>query len=477
METFESLPNRLFDHAAQRPDEVALREVSDGSWRSQTWAEVASSVERLAAGLIRQGVEPQDRVLIWGENSARWMLADLATMTCGAVTVPVYANSIPSQAGHILRESGAKVAFLNSAQYFEFQSVIGTEHSNLTTIVLMKATPSSEASKDTAPRAVKGVPLLSWEEFESPVDDALKSEVHARLKQLSPEHLATIIYTSGTGGVPKGVMLDHRSIVSASDAVLQMYLADANDSLLSYLPLAHVVERLLSVFLAVSVGGGVSFAESIERMPDNLREVQPTIFAGVPRVWEKFVEGIQRKVAGASPLKRAIFALALSVGARLAALQDKGRRPNFVLGFFHRVASNKVYQPLRKVLGLNRALYLVSGGAPLRQDTIHFLRALDLPVMEVYGQTETIATSINTPAAVRHGSVGQPTPGMQVRFAPDGEIEVFSDYLFRGYWQNEEATREAFTEDGWFKTGDLGRLDSEGFLYITDAVGEPKSSG
>jgi long-chain acyl-CoA synthetase len=459
VETLLTVPGRLFRTTHCRGQGVAFRECRGPQWTDLTWEQVGRAVRDLAAGLIDLGVKPQGRVVVWGHNSARWVLADLAIQTCSGITVPVYETSTAGQAEHILQETEAEVVFLDLPQYLALASAreVLTPGPLRAVVLIRGALPE---------RRIPGVRSLSWEELTGRAA-AAQAGVEERLGGLTPEAPATIVYTSGTCGQPRGALFDHRAITRLTDMLLWAYPAGPGDCVLSYLPLAHSIERLMSVFLPVTVGGTVWFAENMERMPANLRHCRPTCFVGVPRVWEKFAEAIRARAAGASAWRRGLFRVARAVGARAQAAQARGRRPPHWLRLAQRACDRLVGDRLRAALGLDRARYLISGGAPLRPDVKAFLHAVGLPVLDAYGQTETIVTSGNTPAASRWGSVGRPLPGTAVRIAASGEIEVQSEGLFRGYWRRPRDTEDSFTPDGWLRTGDLGRLDGNGFLSIT----------
>jgi long-chain acyl-CoA synthetase len=393
-------------------------------------------------------------VVIWAGNAVRWVIADLAIMTCGAVTVPVYSSSTAAQAEHIWRDSGAKLLFVDTPR---LQALAHWSVAELPPIIV------HEPIRGPLPQGAGTA--FDWEQALdfTPTTSGLVS----RLEAHQPADLATIIYTSGTSGVPKGVMLDHQAFEDACDDLLEIYTASHEDVLLSYLPLAHAIERLLVVFLATRVGATTHFADSVEKMPSLLPMAQPTVFIGVPRVWEKFVEGIERKLDQSSLLKRALFALAVRVGRSVAKAKEAGREPGPVMARLHALFSRRVYVPIREALGLKRARYLLSGGAPLRRDVMDFLGSLGLPVLEVYGQTETLVTSVNRPSRYRCGSVGSPVARVSIRLADDGEVQVKGKHLFRGYWQKDDETKDSFTSDGWMGTGDVGTFDEHGFLHIT----------
>jgi long-chain acyl-CoA synthetase len=451
MSAVKTLPDRFCYTAQERGPAPALRQPEAGRICEWSWEQSWAEVQRLSAALIAAGVGVQDRVLIWGRNSARWVMADLAIMSSAAVTVPVYESNTTIQAEYLLRETNTTVAFLSEPQC----RALLAEGTSLKTIVLMQGEVSIEQPPD--------VRILTWEEFLRAGESISRAQVEERRRQIRNDHMATIIFTSGTSGRPKGAIFTHRALAGVTDAIIQHYGADERDSVLSYLPLAHSIERLLSVYLPVTVGGSVTFADCMDRMPEQLRQARPTVFIGVPRVWEKFVEGIEAKVAKVSRWRRWLFRAAFAVGRRASVTPRPGRS----LRLAHRVFASILYRPLRRVLGLDAAKLLLSGGAPLRADTREFLQALGLQVLDAYGQTETVVTSGNAPDAKRPGTVGRPLPGIELRTAADGEIQVRSDSLFAGYWNDPVETNSAFAVDGWLRTGDLGCLDADGFLRIT----------
>lgn len=458
LEAMETLPRRLFRMAVSQPEAPAYRFRVDGQWVTMSWSEVVESVERMAAGLIALGVEPGDRVIIWGKNSHRWVLADLAILSAGAVTVPIDASSTASQAAYIFVETRAKVAFVTTSQCQAASTGWADRPRDLESLIMLSG--RFEGS-------IADQPVQVWDDLDALADESRRLEVKKRLERLAPVHLATIIFTSGTSGQPKGVMLDHGLIFSVAESIGKAYDARFGDVVLCYLPLNHAIERLISAFLPILARATVCFSEYVEQMPADLRETRPTVFLGVPRIWEKFSEAICGKVTGMPMTHRLLFETARVIEARMAACHDQGRRPGLLLGLLGQAGARWVAEPLKRALGLDRCRYLLSGGAPLRPDTLLFLRSIGLRVLEDYGQTETIVTTVSTDRAWRSGTVGRPLPGTRLRLAVDGEIEVKSQRMFLGYWNNDRETRESFTVDGWFKTGDLGQEDAGGFVTIT----------
>jgi long-chain acyl-CoA synthetase len=449
----DTLPHRFFRTALQQSDTPAFAEISGNKTHLTTWGQAATEVRKISAALTSLGIQAQDRVAIWADNSSRWVALDIAIMASGAISVPIYASSTILQAEHILRETEAKACFIGPAQADALKTSESAPSACPAFVLLHSEVP---------PDATRSAGTVSWGSFYSRGMEG--SMLDPGAIDIHHFHLASIIYTSGASGRPKGVQLDHRSVTLACDALAKVYSARPGEAMLCYLPLAHAIERLVSVFLPVSIGATVYFAESSEQLRANLRTARPTVFVGVPRVWEKFAEGIRARVAQASVWKKILFAVALRVGKRVTDLQERGQAPSRFLRKLHRATSRLVSAPVRNALGFDRTRLFLSGGAPLSRDVLDFLHGAGIPVLEVYGQTETIVTAVNTLDGFRRGSVGRPVPNVRARIGPEGEIEVFGEHVFRGYWKSPSAA--SFTDDGWFRTGDIGSIDAAGFLFI-----------
>ncbi len=443
-----SIVHVMLETARRQPDRVALREKVQGRWRDTTWGGYAAEVRRVARGLIGLGIEPGDAVCIAGWNSPEWLVADLAVMAVGAVPAPLYANSTPQQAAWIATHCGARAFIADAPEQLEKLRGVGTVRHRVQT----KGTP---ATPD----------VLSWEALGAAGDAVGEDRLAERLDALRPEGLATLIYTSGTTGPPKGVMLTHRNLVFTAEIGLQLLDIGPEDLGLSYLPLSHIAEQLLSLHCPVTMGSAVAFAESLERLGENLLEVRPTVFLGVPRVWEK----IQARmiVAGRSspPLRRRIVAWARGVGLEAARRREAGRP----LPWSYPIADRIVFSKVRARLGLDRARMCISSTAPIGRATLEYFFSLGLPIYEVYGMTEcTGPATACLPDALRIGTTGRALPGTEVRTAADGEVCMRGGHVFAGYFRDEAATREALDAEGWLHSGDVGEIDAAGFLWITD---------
>jgi len=309
--------------------------------------------------------------------------------------------------------------------------------------------------------------VLSWDAFLERGDTVEDVRLDERLDALEPGGLATLIYTSGTTGPPKGVMLSHENLAWTGKAAAKAIGGRATDRTLSYLPLSHIAEQVFTLHGPITLCAEVYFAESIEKVPDNLKEVQPTLFLGVPRIWEKFQSVLQYRLSTAPKLRRAIADAAMRVGRDYHAIKNENERPPAWLEQAHRVADKVVYSKIKTALGLGRARMCVTGAAPISKEVLEFFAGIDLVVHEVYGQSEdTGPTSFNGEGYTRFGTVGKPFPGVEVKIAEDGEILVKGANVFLGYYKEPEATAETL-KDGWLHSGDLGEFDPDGYLKIT----------
>ena len=446
-----NLAGTVFRRAAEQPQAVVLRR-PDPSW---AWADVTASqfcgeVVALAKGLVAAGIEAGDRVALMSRTRYEWTLIDYAIWTAGAVTVPVYETSSAEQAEWILSDSGARACFAETAGH---EDTIGSFRDRV---------PALEHLWRIEP----GAALDALRAAGADVSDEVITE---RATAAKATDLATIIYTSGTTGRPKGCELTHENLLAdvrnAFLGPLTLVTAAKNPGTLLFLPLAHVFARIIEVGC---IEGGIVLGHcgDLNALLPALASFRPTFILAVPRVFEKVYNGAEQKAV--SERKGAIFGRAAQVAiAYSRALDAPGGRPPFGLRIQHALFDRLVYGKLRAALG-GRAQYAVSGGAALSERLGHFFRGVGVTVLEGWGLTETTAAAtVNRPDRNKIGTVGLPLPGVGIKIDEDGEILIRGKSVFPGYWHNEAATKEAFTEDGWFRTGDVGELDEEGFLRIT----------
>jgi long-chain acyl-CoA synthetase len=437
----------------------ALMYKSDGVYKGITYSDLRSRVETFANGLAALGIERGDRVAIVSENRPEWVIADQAIAALGAINVPLYPTMTSKQIEFIFNDAGVKLAIVSNQ--FQLNKV-------------MRAYPDLDCLEKVILIAEKGpIPEpdtvgFSWVMEEG---ERYRREHPAMLaesiRNVKPEDLLTLIYTSGTTGVPKGVMLTHNNLVSNVIAAAQVILMGPTDTMLSFLPLSHTFERMAGYYTAMACGATIAYAESVDTVRDNMLEVHPTIITTVPRLFERIYSRVIKLVDGGSPLKRKIFYWGIDVGHRYARSVRAGSIPVF-LRLQRAVANILVYSKLRERTG-GHMRFFVSGGAALGKEFGEFFEAVGLPIIEGYGLTESSPViSVNEVHRYRFGTVGHAIPGVEVRIAEDGEILARGPNIMKGYYNNEEATRQAIDQDGWLHTGDIGMVDPEGFIHITD---------
>jgi long-chain acyl-CoA synthetase len=455
-----TFPELFFAQVKARGSALALRHKVYGIWQRVSWAEYGESVRRVAGGLLASGLTPGERIAILGDNRPEWLYCHLGTMTAGGATCGIYATSSPEQIRYLLRHSGARCLFLeNEEQLEKVLTVVGE-----TAVERIIVWDGKGLWGFTDER------VTFFEDFLKQGQTYLETgpdRLEATLAGIGPGDVAMIIYTSGTTGPPKGAMLSHRNILWEIESVSQSVPLRPGDEVVSYLPFAHIFENFTSVFWPVRVGIVVSFAESVDTLFQNMREVSPTYFAGPPRIWEKLASTLELRMADSTPLKRGLYRLAVAVGRRHARAQ-RGGRPGLPLALARRLADAAVLHPLKRRLGLERIRVAVSAAAPAAPELFEFFHALNLSLLEVYGQTESTGViTANRQGRDRVGTVGEPIPGIEVRLAEDGEILTRGPHVFQGYLGDPELTAQTIDSEGWLHTGDVGAWD-DGYLCILD---------
>jgi long-chain acyl-CoA synthetase len=438
------LVDTLQDRARTSPDDVVFTRRLDGRWTPVTAKEFATEVSALAAGLVASGVQAGDRVGLMSKTRFEWTLCDYAIWTAGAVTVPIYETSSAEQVQWNLGDSGAVAVILESAGHSSMLDSVRADLPDLKNVWVL-----DEGGLETITAAGRDVP---------------SADLDARKTGLSTESLATIIYTSGTTGRPKGCELTHGNLLgtgrSASKVLPELF--NPQGATLLFLPLAHVFARLIQV-ACVESGARMGHTADIKNLLPDFAAFQPTFILSVPRVFEKVYNTAKQKAHADG--KGAIFDRAENVAIAYSQALDKGS-PGLALSLQHKLFEKLVYSKLRAALG-GKVAWAVSGGAPLGARLGHFFRGIGVTILEGYGLTETTAAgTVNTPAQLKIGSVGRPSPGVTVRIADDGEILMSGEHIYRGYWHNVDATKEA-KGDGWFHSGDIGEIDEDGFVRIT----------
>lgn len=456
---FRTLPELLRRQAGDRGERLALKYRKQREWVTLTYAAFYERALMAARGLARVDVRPGDRVAILSENRVGWVIADMGILGAGAVSVPIYPTSTPDQVAWLVEHSGAKVVFVsNRVQYAKLVAVRDR-------IPAVRLVVSFERFLGDA-----SLPLCTFyqlSEIDHPTTPEERAQLEAGIDRIAPGDVATIIYTSGTTGVPKGVALTHRNLISGAWlGRLRVPQLDDREVMLSCLPLSHVLERVDGYYMTLAYGCLLAIADSIEKVPENMREIRPTVMFGVPRLFEKIHARVFAEIGRASGLKRRVFHWAVAAGRAHVQARFIERRRSPWLGLPHRLADRLVFAKLRERFG-GRVKAFVCGGAPLDPTINEFFWIAGLPILEGYGLTESsAAVTLNTFEAMRFGSVGRPLAGAEIRTDADGELLIRAPQVMAGYENDPAATEQALSE-GWLRTGDVGRIE-DGFVYITD---------
>jgi len=455
----ESFPALFFQQVEAQNDRVALRRKDYGIWNRVSWKQYGQKVREAAGGLLAIGLEPEDRVAILGDNRPEWLICHLAIMTIGCATCGVYPTSAAEQVAYVVGHSESTVLFVENEEQVDKVLQIFSELS-LKQVVVWD------------PKGLWGFShpsIIFFDEFMKQGKEYLKAHpesISGRMEAIDPQDTAMMIYTSGTTGPPKGAMITHHNILSLTESFMEANPVYQSDEMLSYLPLAHIYENLISLFQAVWSGGTVNFVESMDTLAQNLREVSPTVFASVPRIWEKFASMIEIRMSDSTPLKRLFYRLAVLVGLHYIRAKKKTRE-HFLWGLLYWPFYYLVLCHLKRQLGFERVRYAVCGAAPASPELFEYFNALGIPLREGYGQTESTGViavqRINRP---RLGFVGEPIPGIEVKITKDGEILARGPGVFKGYFKDQALTKET-VKDGWLHTGDVGAME-DGFLKIMD---------
>ncbi len=449
--------------AKANPHKVGFRYKKSGEWKDVTFAEHFETTKRLACGLIHGGTRKGDKVCIVGQTSIYWSQFDLAILCCGGITVPIYPTNTPEDTAYIINHCEASVLFVDDFKNLQKIAAISKDCPKLKKVIV-----NFELRHEDIKASFE---IMSWNalyDLGLNEEKSIGSKVDENLASAKPEDVFTIGYTSGTTGLPKGVVLTHSSVSSVMIDVSKVLsgVTTEDEFLLTFLPMSHIFgkwESLTPYFL----GWTSSFAESIDSLVANLGEVKPTVWVAVPRIFEKVYSKIMNQVEESPPAKKKIFQWALGVGREVLEARSKGKSPSLPAMLQLQAANKIVFSKISQRFG-GRLRICVSGSAPLARNIQEFMHIVGVPVFEGYGLTETCAPiSVNTPSNCRFGSVGKLLPEVLVKIADDGEILIKSQKNFREYYKNPEATDEAI-KDGWFYSGDIGHIDDDGYLFITD---------
>jgi len=453
--TERSIYRLLQDVARANPDRAAYRLKRDGAWVDVSWSETAERVAAVSRALVAAGVAPGDRVAILSGTRLEWTLVDFGTVCSGGVTVGIYPSNLADDCAYVLEHCDAGIVFVEDAGQLEKILAVRARLPLLRRIVIFGGPSDPQQGVE------------SFADFLASGAATPEDELRRRGEALGPDDLASLVYTSGTTGVPKGVMLTHGNLLFASYSATQCLDLQPHYCTLLFLPLAHVFARLV-IYFSMRKPLTVAFAEEIGKVGENLKEIRPHFIASVPRVYEKVYDRVVNTAEDAGGLKAALFHWALDVGYAASRLRQNGDRPSPWLALRHALASRLVFRKIQAGLG-GRLLYAISGAAPLNKAIAEFFDACGIPILEGIGMTENSSFSnVNRIEHNKFGTVGPVGPGIEMKIAPDGEVLFRGQNVMKGYFKNPEATAEAIDGDGWLHSGDIGEIDAEGFLRITD---------
>ena len=458
----ETVPGLFLKAVEKWGDRVAMRQKEYGLWHDISWNTYLERVRSVACALISMGLERGDQAAIIGDNCPEWVYADLGIQCCGAATTGIYATNAWQQVEYVVENSEARFLFVENEEQLD----------------------KWLRFKDRVPKLKK---VIVWDteglrHFQDPMvmtfDELLEAGRQAavdapelfaeRIAEIEPDDLSVLIYTSGTTGPPKGAMLTHRNCLWMGHAITTDNPMSSKDEIMSFLPLCHIFEQLFTVLGHLTCGYVVNFIESPDTVAENLKEISPTLGHAVPRIWEKYFSAIQIRMSDATRFKRLVFYTALKIGNRRADLKMNFKAVPLYLEILYRLAYFVVFRKLKERMGFDRLRVAISGAAPIAPEILYFYQSIGVNLIEGYGQTEgTGVTSVSRIDRVKFGTVGQPLSGLEVKIAADGEILVRSPGVFKGYFKNPKATAETIV-DGWLHSGDVGELDEDGFLKITD---------
>jgi long-chain acyl-CoA synthetase len=462
----ETIPAMFWNAVAQRGPKVWMRQKQLGIWHSWTWARTAEAVREIAGGLMSLGFAPGDTASILSNTVVEWVLADLAILSCGGVSNGIYPTDAASQVHYLCEDSRTSILFVEDDEQLDKGLEVRQRLPGLKKIVVF----DMEGLRDLDDPAVMSLDQLRA--LGRDYNAAHPTQLMERVAACKPGDLAILVYTSGTTGKPKGAMHSQHGLVYTVRGYNTLIAQDEKDERMCFLPLCHIAERLGGEYFALYAGAILNFVENPETVPENVREIAPTVFTAVPRVWEKFYSGVMIALKEAGPLQQAAYAWGIGVGTRIADKVLAGQAVDGFLKFKFTLARWIALNNVRKLIGIHRSRFLVTGAAPISPDLVKWYLALGVPMLEVWGMTESCGAATGVPASrIKPGSIGPAAAYNEVRIDPGtGEILVRGDNVFMGYLNQPEKTAETIDADGWLHTGDVGLVDDDGFFRITDRM-------
>ncbi|MBX3658493.1 MAG: AMP-binding protein [Ramlibacter sp.] len=462
----DTIPAMFWNAVEKRGPQVWMRQKKLGIWRSWTWQQTAEAVREIAGGLMSLGFAPGECASILSNTVIEWVLADLAVLSAGGVANGIYPTDAASQVHYLCEDSRTTVLFVEDDEQLDKALEVRAQLPGLRKIVVFDMDGLRELSDPGV------ISLAALRELGRDYNVRQGDDLMRRVRACKPGDLAILVYTSGTTGKPKGAMHSHAGLVYTVRGYNTLVAQDDTDERMCFLPLCHIAERLGGEYFAMYTGSILNFVENPETVPENVREIAPTVFTAVPRVWEKFYSGVMIALKEASPLQQAAYAWSIGVGTQIADRVLAGQPVDGLLRFKFTLARWLTLNNVRKLIGIHRARFCVTGAAPISPELVKWYLALGVPMLEVWGMTETCGASTGIPASrIKPGSIGPAADYNEVRIDPDtGEIRVRGPNVFMGYLNQPEKTAETIDADGWLHTGDVGVMDEDGYFRITDRM-------
>jgi len=456
---YKSIPEMFFSQVKKYGNRAVQRYKKEDKWIDISWDQMKEAIEQIGCGLVELGLKQKDNVCLLSENRPEWAHVDFGVISAGGVNVPIYATNTPRQVQYIINDSEVQYIFVSNKPQLNKVMKIKANTPKLKKIIMLDPL-------ETNPDPNFVITLDMLKKMGSNVK--AKTVFDQRYREIEPDDLLTIIYTSGTTGEPKGVMLTHKNMLSNCGDISDYISITDNFVALSFLPLSHSFERMAGYYAMLFYGATIAYAESIDKVVANMKEIKPYIMVSVPRVYEKMYAKISEGVESGPPIKKKIFYWALDTGKQVMPYKLTDKPIPLILSIKYALAKKLVFKKLKDLFG-GRLLFFISGGAPLSKELGEFFYAADIIIIEGYGLTETSPVlTVNPPNAIKFGTAGKPIPNCEIKIAPDGEILAKGPMIMKGYFKKPEATAEAIEKEGWFHTGDIGFMDNEGYLHITD---------
>jgi long-chain acyl-CoA synthetase len=465
----DTIPRLFWNAAEKRADKVIFRQKSFGLWQTLTWRELAGIVREIGMGLVELGFEPGETVSILGNTRQEWLFCDLGALCAGGVSSGIYPTDSATQVQYLSEDSRSVYLFVEDEEQLD-KALEAREQLPLLRKIVVWDMEGLRGLDDPQVISLERLREIGRERI-ARLGAAADAEWQARIDSRRPGDLAILIYTSGTTGKPKGAMLSHHNVVYSIHGFNLIIAQNESDEHMCFLPLCHVAERMAGAYFSLYTGAVLNFVENPETIPENVREIQPTVFLAVPRIWEKFYSGVMIGLAEATHLEKLAYKWAIGVGMKMVALYEAGQPIGAGLKALHWLGRFLVLNNVRKLIGIHRCRFLITGAAPISPDLVRWYMALGIPMLEVWGMTETGGGATCTPVSrIKPGMIGIANAYCEVKVADNGELLVRGDNIFMGYLNQPEKTAETIDAEGWLHSGDVGYADADGFFKISDRL-------